>query len=176
MKRLLLASATVLFLAGSVTAPALAQQGNYGQHNGQGDHDRGPPQGHDNGHDDRYDNRGASHYESRHDSRHDWRDDRHDARYDAREHNGYYIGRVWHRGPPPASAYHKRGFALGYKPWKRGDHLGYYSNRYVVVDYRAHHLKPPPRGYHWVQDDRGDFILAAIAGGLIASVIINAIN
>jgi Ni/Co efflux regulator RcnB len=50
------------------------------------------------------------------------------------------------------------------------DHLGYYT-RYVEVDYRDHHLKPPPRGYHYVRDDKGDIILPAVATGLIASII-----
>ena len=176
MKRLLLASAAVLFLSGSITAPALAQQGNYnGQHdNRDRGHDQDHDQGHDQGRDQGRDNHAGP--QSRHNSRTAWRDDRHDARFDTRDHNGYYIGNRWHAGPPPARAYHKRGFALGYKPWQRGDHLGYYSNRYTVVDYRSHHLNPPPRGYHWVQDDQGDYILAAIAGGLIASVIFNALN
>ena len=39
------------------------------------------------------------------------------------------------------------------------------------MDYRSEHLRNPPRGYHWVRDDSGDFLLAAIVGGLIAQVI-----
>ena len=103
-----------------------------------------------------------------------WRDTRRDARWDDREHNGYWIGRVWHYGPPPASAYRTRGFVLGYKPWARGDRLGYYQTRYHDVDYRAYRLKAPPRGYHYVRDDNtGEIILAAIATGIIASIIAN---
>ena len=30
-----------------------------------------------------------------------------------------------------------------------------------------------PRGYHWVRDHDGDFLLAAVVGGLIAQVILN---
>jgi Ni/Co efflux regulator RcnB len=56
--------------------------------------------------------------------------------------------------------------------WARGQRLGGYAHRYPVVDYRAHRLRSPPRGYHWVRDDRGDYLLAAIATGVIASVII----
>jgi Ni/Co efflux regulator RcnB len=42
------------------------------------------------------------------------------------------------------------------------------------VDYRSHdNLRPPPRGYHWVRNDSGDYLLAAIAGGLITAVILN---
>ena len=43
--------------------------------------------------------------------------------------------------------------------------------RGVHVDYRAHHLKRPPRGYEWRQVD-GNFVLAAAATGLIASIIL----
>ncbi|HEY7800818.1 MAG TPA: RcnB family protein, partial [Hyphomonadaceae bacterium] len=71
------------------------------------------------------------------------------------------------------NAYRMRGFQLGYKPWKRGDRLGYYNGRYREVDYRAYRMKAPPRGYHYVQDDKGDIILAAIATGLIAAIIAN---
>jgi Ni/Co efflux regulator RcnB len=58
--------------------------------------------------------------------------------------------------------------------WHRGDRLPsrYRSNQYVVNDWRDHHLRPPPRGYHWVQSG-GDYVLAAIATGVIADLIIN---
>jgi Ni/Co efflux regulator RcnB len=57
---------------------------------------------------------------------------------------------------------------------RRGGHLParYRSHQYVVNNYREHHLRPPPRGYHWVQTG-GDYVLAAIATGLIADLIIN---
>jgi Ni/Co efflux regulator RcnB len=58
--------------------------------------------------------------------------------------------------------------------WRRGDRLPsqYRSNQYVVDDWRGHHLRQPPRGYHWVQSG-GDYVLAAIATGVIADLIIN---
>jgi Ni/Co efflux regulator RcnB len=46
------------------------------------------------------------------------------------------------------------------------------SNRYVVEDWRGHHLNAPPRGYHWVQTG-GDYVLVAIATGIIASILLN---
>ena len=49
----------------------------------------------------------------------------------------------------------------------------YRDHRYVVNDWRGHHLNAPPRGYHWVQTG-DDFVLAAIATGVIASVLLNA--
>jgi Ni/Co efflux regulator RcnB len=48
----------------------------------------------------------------------------------------------------------------------------YRSNQYVVDDWRGHHLNAPPRGYHWVQTG-GDYVLVAIATGLIASILLN---
>jgi Ni/Co efflux regulator RcnB len=38
------------------------------------------------------------------------------------------------------------------------------------VDYRARHLRAPPRGYEWRQVN-GQYVLAAAATGLIASII-----
>jgi Ni/Co efflux regulator RcnB len=104
------------------------------------------------------------------DRRQAWRDDRRDAHWDDGRHNGYYRDNVWRRGPPPSGV---RGAVLGYQPWERGQRLGYYSDRYDEVDYRQHRLRQPPRGYHWVRDDGGDYLLAAIVGGLIAEVILS---
>lgn len=112
----------------------------------------------------------------------DWRDDRRhrdgyrDGRraqrdWDRRRHNGYtYRGR-WYYGPPPA---HYRDVDYGWRAWRRGDRLPrYYHDHYVVVrDYHHYHLRPPPRGYHYVRDDRGDFLLVGIATGVILGVIL----
>ena len=48
----------------------------------------------------------------------------------------------------------------------------YRNHQYVVDDWRGHHLRQPPRGYHWVQTG-GDYVLAAIATGIIADLIVN---
>jgi Ni/Co efflux regulator RcnB len=58
--------------------------------------------------------------------------------------------------------------------WRKGDRLPsqYRSNQYVVNDWRGHNLRQPPRGYHWVQSG-GDYVLAAVATGVIADLIIN---
>ena len=58
--------------------------------------------------------------------------------------------------------------------WKRGDRLGDYRRSYREVDYRVIHQKAPPRGYHYVRDNNtGEILLAAIATGIIASIILN---
>jgi Ni/Co efflux regulator RcnB len=100
--------------------------------------------------------------------------DRFDNRFDARRHNGYYIGNRWHFGQPSVTVIRYKDYRPGFKPWKRGDRLGYYNGRYREVDYRDyrhHRLSAPPRGYHYVQSDNGEIILAAIATGLIAAII-----
>jgi Ni/Co efflux regulator RcnB len=61
------------------------------------------------------------------------------------------------------------GYGGGNRSWERGDRYSY-GGRYV--DYRGHGLRRPPHGYRWVQD-RNDFLLVALAGGLIAEVIAN---
>ncbi|MFZ6645651.1 RcnB family protein [Undibacterium sp. TJN25] len=58
--------------------------------------------------------------------------------------------------------------------FQKGDRLPpeYRGRQYAVDDWRGHHLSAPPRGYHWVQSG-GDYVLAAIATGIIASVLLN---
>ncbi|MFZ7337204.1 RcnB family protein, partial [Comamonas jiangduensis] len=40
---------------------------------------------------------------------------------------------------------------------------------------RGHRLHQPPRGYHWVQYG-GDYMLVAIASGVITQLIINGVR
>ncbi len=56
----------------------------------------------------------------------------------------------------------------------RGDRLPpeWHNRQYVVDDWREHHLSAPPRGYHWVQSG-GDYVLAAIATGVILNLILS---
>jgi Ni/Co efflux regulator RcnB len=96
------------------------------------------------GHDDHHDDR---------DHRDDHRDDHHyDARYDHHD----------DRGPPPGHMRHD---------WQRGHR---YDGRVVVVDdWRTRRLREPPRGYHWVRDDDdGQFLLVAVATGIITDIVL----
>jgi Ni/Co efflux regulator RcnB len=54
----------------------------------------------------------------------------------------------------------RKGAKIRDEDWKRGEH----------VDYRQRHLRAPPHGYEWRQVD-GNYVLAAVATGVIASVI-----
>ena len=58
--------------------------------------------------------------------------------------------------------------------WYRGSRLPpeYRSRQYIVDDWRGHRLSAPPRGYHWVQSG-SDYLLVAIATGVIAQLLIN---
>jgi Ni/Co efflux regulator RcnB len=80
--------------------------------------------------------------------------------HDDRNHND-------HRGM------YDRGRADGW--YKRGGHVPaqYRGSSYVVTDWRARHLRQPPRGYHYVRSDNGDFLLVAITTGVIASILAN---
>jgi Ni/Co efflux regulator RcnB len=57
--------------------------------------------------------------------------------------------------------------------WSRGDRLPeqYRQDRYVVSDWRSHNLRTPPRGYRWVRNDNGQYLLAAIVSGVIADIV-----
>jgi Ni/Co efflux regulator RcnB len=50
--------------------------------------------------------------------------------------------------------------------------MEYRHRQYVVDDWRGHHLSAPPRGYHWVQTG-GDYVLVAIATGVILQLLLN---
>jgi Ni/Co efflux regulator RcnB len=57
--------------------------------------------------------------------------------------------------------------------WNRGDRMGHNDwSSAQPVDYRAHHLRRPPHGYAW-RESNGQFILAAVATGVVASIILD---
>ena len=149
-----------LLAAMMASAPAFAQDRDHGGDRdgrwSQNDRDHGGDRGttRDDGHDDRH--------EDRHDDRHDDRRDGYQARGGGQYGNGGYGGDHHWDGAGPGHNFH------------RGDHLPsqYRSKQYVVDDWRGHHLRQPPRGYHWVQTG-GDYVLAAVATGIIADLIIN---
>jgi len=106
-----------------------------------------------------------------------------------REHWGY--ARPYHGYTPAPQAYgqyYDRGPGVvyyggqypGYRTyngrWQPGGYLpsGSRSAGYYVQDYgRYGNLYAPPRGYGWYRTDSNDYILAAIATGLIVAIIAN---
>ena len=77
------------------------------------------------------------------------------------------------RPGPPMHAENGRGAGPDHN-FRRGGRLPseWRSRQYVVDDWRGHRLSAPPRGYHWVQTG-GDYVLVAIATGIIASILLN---
>ncbi|MDB5493722.1 MAG: hypothetical protein JWP86_1059, partial [Phenylobacterium sp.] len=62
---------------------------------------------------------------------------------------------------------HDRGNHYGQNHrWSRGERLPqqYYGNSGYYVDYRANHLRAPPRGYRWVRVDN-NYMMASVATG-----------
>ncbi|MBO9514073.1 MAG: RcnB family protein [Variovorax sp.] len=86
------------------------------------------------------------------------------------QHRGYDgPGRPGFRPQPQVI---RHGYVQPYAQWHRGDRLptAYRGRAYVVNDWHARRLQAPPRGYQWVGVG-GDFVLAAVATGLIAQII-----
>ncbi|WP_118179857.1 RcnB family protein [Paraburkholderia phosphatilytica] len=76
------------------------------------------------------------------------------------------------RGPPHDAPVDRPGGPLPHEDWHKGDRLPteYRDRNYVVDDWRGHGLSAPPHGYHWVGVN-GDYVLAAVTTGVIASVL-----
>lgn len=96
----------------------------------------------------RVDSREEHRFDSRADRRFDYGDARRNDRHD------YYNAR---------NPEFRRG---GYIPREFRNH------QYVVTDYRSYRLSPPPRGHEWVQVG-ADYVLIAIATGLIAHIVLS---
>lgn len=122
----------------------------------------------------RDDDRGRSHGYSQRDARDDGyrRDDGdrkfRDRRYDRGERD-YHSRRDDRRDHWDDRAYYD-----GARHYHRGDRLPvrYRERVYVVDDWGHRHLHRPPHGHVWVQVG-GDYVLMAIATGIIASIILN---
>ncbi|WDF72510.1 RcnB family protein [Novosphingobium sp. KACC 22771] len=57
--------------------------------------------------------------------------------------------------------------------WRRGERIGYNDwNGAERIDYRQRHLRRPPHGYEWRRRDN-QYVLVAVATGVIASIILN---
>jgi Ni/Co efflux regulator RcnB len=89
----------------------------------------------------------AQHYDDHHN---DHRDDHRDDHGHPPPPHGYVRHDNWHKG-----------YRMPPNDWNRGRR----------VDYRTYHLAPPRRGYEWREVD-GNYVMAAIATGVIASAIV----
>lgn len=58
--------------------------------------------------------------------------------------------------------------------WKKGSHMKHEDwDRGERVDYKQYHLRRPPGGYEWRLVD-GNYVMAAVSTGAIASVVVAA--
>lgn len=148
MKHLLYAFLALGVAAGAPMAASADphDHGDHGRHEGWNNHDRGD--WHDRG-----EHRG-------------WRD-RDEHWRDRAEWRGYRGARAGYWYAPGYGYYpaHRGG-------WRRGGYVPGAYRRFYVQDYGYYGLRPPPPGYRWVYAD-GNFVMMALATGLIADVIIN---
>ncbi len=81
-----------------------------------------------------------------------------------------------HRGDRADSNQHSdwgRDYGQRRHHWRRGQRIGYNDwSSARAIDYREHHLRQPPYGYEW-REYNGQYVLAAVATGVIASIIMN---
>jgi Ni/Co efflux regulator RcnB len=86
-----------------------------------------------------------------------YHDDHHDDHHDDRG------------GPPPPPPH---GGYVRHDDWRSGHRMAQGDwGRAQRIDYNRYHLPPPRRGYEWRQVD-GNYVMAAVATGLIASVVV----
>jgi Ni/Co efflux regulator RcnB len=114
---------------------------------------------HDHDHQDR------KHSSSQHGDRHGDSRREHDRGDDRdRDH------REW-RGDRHYSGMHDRGRHEGW--YRTGGRVPseYWGREYVVTDWHRAHLREPRRGYHWVRSDDGDFLMVAVATGIIVEIL-----
>ena len=156
MKMTSLAAATLAAVLAFGAAPAAEAAGD---RDGRGHHGWN-----DRGHD-----RGRGHERGR---GHDRRDDR--RHYSAGYREGYRDarGQRMYAPPPPVYRVQRPGPPHG---WARGHDYrrGYRGPVYVINDYSRYDLRRPPRGHHWIRDDRGNMLLVAVATGIIADLLLH---
>lgn len=91
------------------------------------------------------------------------RDHRGDGRWDRRDRRDDRRWRSWDN----------RSGWNGYRGhWRQGQrYTNWRSSRYYLNDWRGYGLPAPRRGYRYYRDSNGDIIMAAIATGVIASIL-----
>lgn len=81
-------------------------------------------------------------------------------------------------GPNNAHAYRnpnyrpQAGMPIPHRDWRRGVIVepAYRGDRYWVTDWHSRHLYAPPRDHRWLYVN-GDYILVAIASGMIVNIL-----
>ncbi|CAN5230941.1 hypothetical protein BH10PSE1_BH10PSE1_17660 [soil metagenome] len=131
------------FAALTVTAAPMAAEAQSWRHGGDRDHDGRYERNERRADRNRYDGGRYTNRERYNDDRRYYRDQRQDYRHDNRR---YY-----------------RGATLPYQ----------YRSSWYVRDYNRYGYAPPPRGYGYYRTDTGDIVVAALATGVILSLLNN---
>jgi len=84
------------------------------------------------------------------------------------EHPGNSMMMMNHHDEHPGNSMMMR----AHHDWRKGDNIGRddWGRGERIADYHRYHLARPRHGYEWRRVDN-NFVLAAAAGGLIASVV-----
>ncbi len=101
-----------------------------------------------------------------------------DGRYERWErrsdHNRYDGGRYTNRERYNDYRRGQRDQYRDHRRYYRGATLPYqYRSNWYVRDYNRYGYAPPPRGYGYYRTDTGDVVLAALATGVIVSLLSN---
>ncbi len=113
-----------------------------------------------------------------------WRGDRdRDGRYERWERRADRQDRRWERRDDRQDRREYRRWARQqdrwerqqrreYRRWARGQTIPYhYRSSWYVRDYHRYGWAPPPRGYGYYRTDTGDVVMAAVATGVILSLL-----
>lgn len=112
--------------------------------------------------------------DARQELREERRERRQAQRWNQRQHNGYYANGRFYYGQPSYAHMQRRDYRPAWQQWRRGDRLPAYArSNYREVNWQRERLRQPPRGYHYVRDDRGEVLLVGIATGVILSILLN---
>lgn len=82
-------------------------------------------------------------------------------------------GENGHSAPPGHTQNSPQQTPKPHQDWKKGHQVPqhYRDDRYAISDWRQHDLPAPARGQRWMEVN-GDYVLMAVATGVIASIII----
>ena len=94
--------------------------------------------------------------------------------YQAQHYQGqHYPGQGYPRQYYPSQGYYQQGYYGPSYQLQRGGYVDRGRWEYAQrVDYHYHQLRQPPYGYEWRSYD-GNWVLAALASGLIMEILIN---
>jgi len=112
-----------------------------------------------------------------------WRGDRdHDGRYERNERRadrnrydgGRYTNRERYNDDRRYSRDQRRDYRHDQRRYDRGGTLPHqYRSNWYIRDYNRYGYAPPPRGYGYYRTDTGDIVMAALATGVIISLLNN---